>query len=463
MRPDHHEFLIRVPGRLGISKLPRFGELRPAEQLLLLLITDRFEQAQAKVNELDLEADWVSFLQITSRNGLANLISEKLAGVDKLAATGQSAEYLQKSIMLIQRLSASETLHAISFDSSFRQILRWLDRSLSNVMWLKGVSLRHTSYPVPEQRFCSDFDVLVQQPALGPVLKELISRDFDFIKASPGFCNQLGLGPVRGLSDLVCVPSPHLVPRAVGTLTHSAHPEVDLKLTPLDRGLRLIEEERFWAEKELVKRSHLEFYAPSKIDHLIICGVNCAKDGFQSWKSFYDVHLLASSMHGTEWSELVRRCKVEGVSTDLWLCLSQSRETLATPIPDEILNDLSPNKRVWLRRILHCTGNYEFSWNSNSLPGLFLNALSADDLSRKMQIIGQCLYPDDSFIHAYYRQTTLLLQNSVFLARFVHSWLLFLPAIIIRSTLGRLLWGRQQQYAQISDDKYLPVGMKQIH
>ncbi|HEY9772521.1 MAG TPA: nucleotidyltransferase family protein [Planktothrix sp.] len=449
MSLSYRDFFIRYAGQAKVFRLPKFSDLRFGERFFLYLLSGDLTSAQNSAELLRDSDGWAHFVEIAALNGFCTLIAERLVQIRPAFAT-QPSDF-EKSVRVLQRLSMSEIVQASAFDDAFSYLLNRHKDQLRSIIWCKGSVLRQTIYSAPEHRMCNDFDLYVAPDSLQAVLATFLQSGFELIKHVPAFCNQLGVGPVSDLSDLLLVPTNDLVSRSAMTLCHPTYPDVDIKLTPLDRGLRLREEERFRSTCDQIELYGYNVSLPNKADHMLVCAINCVKDGLASWKSLYDVHLMAAHLAGEDWRDVVRRAEIEGLSTDLWICFSYAHEMLSTPIPDDVLQKMSPKRRVALRKLLHLSTSYEFSWNTNSLFGLCGNAIAADDMARKLQVIRSLFAPSREFLRAYYAERVPVNLRTPFILYFLHLAVVIMPSPLIRRTLGDSLWPLATQYVALEN------------
>ena len=95
------------------------------------------------------------------------------------------------------------------------------------------------------------------------------------------------------------------------------------------------------------------FLVPTRLGHLLFVAVHAARHAFGRWIWLLDIHRLLTSAP-LDWGELVRSAHQLRVSRTLYAGLAAARELLRTPVPKEVLSELSPGpvRRQLLHRSL---------------------------------------------------------------------------------------------------------------
>jgi hypothetical protein len=95
------------------------------------------------------------------------------------------------------------------------------------------------------------------------------------------------------------------------------------------------------------------FLAPTRLGHLLFVAVHAARHALGRWIWLLDIHRLVTSAP-LDWDELVRSAHQLRVSRAIYAGLAAARELLRTPVPKEVLSELSPGpvRRQLLHRSL---------------------------------------------------------------------------------------------------------------
>ena len=92
------------------------------------------------------------------------------------------------------------------------------------------------------------------------------------------------------------------------------------------------------------------YVVPTRLGHLIFVAVHAARHAFGRWIWLLDIHRLLTSAP-LDWGELVRAARELRVSRAVYAGLAAARELLRTPVPREVLSELSPG--LVRRQLLH--------------------------------------------------------------------------------------------------------------
>ncbi|HEY9732633.1 MAG TPA: nucleotidyltransferase family protein [Drouetiella sp.] len=390
------------------------------------------------------------FMNLVNQNELAGYILESiyLLGLESVfrARTINDGGSPADVFSLISRHAALEAIKFEKFDNKFVKFLDLTKALQAQLVWLKGIVTSRTCYTEPSQRLSGDFDCFLDSQFAHELHEILYEDGFRIIGADNGFCNQLGVGPVVSLDNLFLVPEDQFVPSAVMGYFKNRCPILDVKFNPLDRGLKMIELERFKSECTLVNWRGRQFLAPSLIDQLIIALTHLEKDRFLGWKQLLDIKLIAEKINETpdSWSEFVRRCRVEGVSTACCAGLSLAQDRLGLSGVEKVIAETNVAGQGISRRLFSFTVTPLFYWNTSSLPMLFANAALADDSPRKTAVLRRSFVPRKDFLANYYFGKQNLNPLEYSLGLLLHWLVLFLPGGLIRRTFGPRLWKGKQ-------------------
>ncbi len=345
-------------------------------------------------------------------------------------------------IKRIREKAAQATLDYQTKSNQLLQLIDFFDQLIGHVVWLKGTSLSRSLYRQGDHRVSLDFDFVVDDAAKDLLLRCLQDNGFVPIWHEPGYCHQYGVGPVGSFARLALTPTSENEGCHNLSLKRPGWPMIDLKMHPLDTGLKMKELDRFFLEASKINYSNITLLAPSTIDHLMISLLHFHKHGFCGWGWLYDIQLLATKLgeKPEQWSEFVRRCQYEGIQTSASMGLEAAKYHLSTTIPEDVLRQL----RTWQAKLVPggvmLATSTEFVWNCNSLPMLLLNALVMGSSQRKMRVLFLSLFPSRQFLSQYYADGKSIVWHNYLLCLVLHWLLLFLPAGLIRRTYGRYIW-----------------------
>jgi hypothetical protein len=95
------------------------------------------------------------------------------------------------------------------------------------------------------------------------------------------------------------------------------------------------------------------FSTPTHLGHLLFVALHAARHAFGRWIWLLDIHRLSTSAP-LDWRALVRSAHALRVSRPVYAGLASARELLRTPVPKEVLSELSPGpvRRQLLHRSL---------------------------------------------------------------------------------------------------------------
>ncbi|HEY9713102.1 MAG TPA: nucleotidyltransferase family protein [Chroococcales cyanobacterium] len=433
------DFLIRQGGNSSsIYKLKPTNQLAIEEQLLCAMLRNDRELSLALINKHDVKQWQPRLLHLVERNGLASAICES---VYELRLNDTISDLLQQ----LRELSSVELVGFERFDAQFLRFLDHISASQSKTIWYKGIALARSVYG-DRLRLSGDFDFIVQIDQLPGLLQALQSCGYEPVLNDTGFCNQLGVGPTNKIEQLFLVPASDFVPSAAIGLSKATWPVIDMKFNPLDRGIKMVELDRFFSECLPIKWKNRIFLAPGHIDHLMICLVHFEKDRFQGWKWLVDIDMLIDQVNKIPqgWTEFVRRVKLEGVQPAVWGGLTLAVERLGSAVPSSVLSEITPLHTGAFGKLALFTVTPLFYWNTSSLPVLLINALVMDDSTRKLKLLVQSALPSKQFLSDYYWQSGQLNAATFLLCLFIHWLVICLPGGVVRHTFGRVLWADQK-------------------
>ena len=326
-------------------------------------------------------------------------------------------------------------------DEEFKRLVHRFERAHLPVVWLKGTSLSRTLYEVPYERASSDFDILARSADVAAVCGVLAEAGYDQILDSPAFCPQLGVGPIAPLEALLAQPSDEATACGVLAFNKQGSAIVEVKVDPLERGLKMKEAERFFRDTVTVQWDEVEFRAPSTIDHVLLLFAHLHKDGFAGWRNLLDLYVLLPELGKAERHELLRRIDVEAMHSSAFASLALLHDWLGLDAAAELLDAMRFPRDAWSKLLLY-TVPVQFVWNSTNLFFLFLNAQVHGDSERKRAFLHKLKSPTDSFMRTYYG-------NSVFPPLLLHQLVLLLPAGVVRRTFGKMIkaWSPSAQGA----------------
>lgn len=426
---------------MQLFKLKRHDKLPPAERLLASLLCR--DQERFKSCAYLLKSHNAEFIDLLLEHNLVSIVFHELTIRGAVSIFKDLKEASLFSIMNnLRQKSAIETIAYHRFDEKFTRFISRIGELQDALIWLKGIVTSRTLFPPEITRISSDFDFFVL-PGKARQLEEAVNAaGYNRIYHDAGCCNQLGVGPTFGIEQAFFTPAPEMVPSAVVGFENDGWPMVDVKFNPLDRGLRMVEIDRFISNAILIKWNGIEFKAPDLLDQLMITLTHYEKDRFESWKSLVDIGVLVEKIgeNPEQWAEFVRRCKVEGIQTSCWAALFLATERLSLQNVDEVLTALAPSQINMAKKLFFFTVTALFYWNTSSLPMLVLNAAVADDSSRKVDALKKSIFPSKEFLSQYYAGGRSLSSVSAAPAMLAHWAVLFLPGGVVRHTFGKILW-----------------------
>ncbi len=453
---DLAKYWVRYGGSsLEIFRIKKLSELSPAESLLSSLLHGN-DDVSTMLNSLSLESSDF-FVELVKENSLASYVLSQSykSGVD--TQLGELHNSSKETLLSI--LSKQAAWEAVTFERFDNHFVKFLDITADyndRIIWLKGIVTSRTIYGEPSYRLSSDFDCFLEPKFLTEFDALLRANHFTNIAGDAGFCNQLGVGPVNKLADLFLAPSSEFVPSGVIGYQKPKWPILDLKFNPLDRGIRMVELARLIDNSTLVQWRSRIFLAPDLIDQLLVSLVHFEKDRFKGWKQLLDLRLLTEKMNEnpTNWTEFVRRSKVEGIATICWAGLALTHERLKIDIPADILSELTAPKVNIAERLFRFTLTPLFYWNTSSLPMLLASACFSDDRERKANALKSSLLPSKTFLESYYFDGKKFDALQYLIALILHWSVLLLPGGVVRRTFGKFVWkGDEHHRADLLGDE----------
>lgn len=423
---------MRIPDRQ--SKLFFIRDLQHlplGEQLYAALLRDDHETFR-ELHRIATDADLSSWVRMYSTYGFARHAQSVLI------AHGMFQNIPESQRTQLRTFAYQESATQQQSKVTFSKLLKRLGSFVDHVVWIKGAATSTTLYSGDSIRTFSDLDVVVPADKMAAFVEHLYNTDCWPINR-PADCNQLGVGPVSAASDLLLAPAPGFIPTSLIALTSNPWPKIDVKLSPLDRGLQMLEIDRFWNDAETQDCFGQPFLVPSRIDQLICAVHTFAKDRFVSWTTMMDIAQIAKSADSSFWEEFVVRCGRESIENSAWASLVVTGDRLGVPIPNSVLDALAPVDTLY-RRIAAFTSTSCFVWNKGSILALLVNATTSTDCARKLRLLRQAWSPPSEFLTEYYKTRARWKSLSLWSCLAVHRLILLLPAFFIRHTIGSALW-----------------------
>lgn len=440
---------IRAQGfSLAFTQLKPLSELSASERLLAAFLANDYQSVETVLLQESLPTVIPELMLIVQTEGLGALILDRIVEwqvADLLDPQLLESEQIRTFISVISKFSRTQTGSQMNLEGRFASLLELIgEEQLEHMLWTKGIHLSRTIYGRPELRPVGDIDVIVHPAAMNSFLRTLEKAGFRPFEG-PEFCNQTGVGPTSQSDDSFLTPVPELIPASALSLGRPDYPMIDVKIGPLDRGVQVVELDRFFASAENGSCRGFRYRAPAKSDHLMIMLRNLDKDRFVNWKTLLDVHLLAQRLSSADWRNFVAACMTESIGHSAWLGLSVAADRLKTNIPDFVLDQLSPSASGFAGRYLSFTISPAFVWNTTSLPMLLLNANVSDDRQRKLKLLRKAMFPPTEFLKRYYAKNAGELTAAGYAKLILLHWLvLLLPGGVVRRTFGRLVWPKSR-------------------
>jgi hypothetical protein len=420
---------------LKIKRIGKLNELSAGEQLLAAVLRADSETAALLLGDSTKETSIATFMLLVREWSLSCLVLDRLYGLELVKAFGD------QHCAQLRHDAAKEMVLKRTMDQVLADILTILKPVKDRLVWVKGVSLSRTVYDDALHRGYGDYDLVIHPSALAETIGLLEQHSFHRRITDPGSCNQFGVGPIESPMDMFIAPDCEWTPPSSLIFRRYSEPALDIKVSPLDRGVRMCELDRLFAEATKLSCLGKQFLAPSLVDHLMISLHTLMKDRFRSWKTLLDVHLLCSQVAKEPhlWDVLVERCHKESIQSTAWAGLLLSADRLGTVIPHSVIERLAPGKNN-LRHAGEFLASPYFVWNATSLPMLLLNAAAATDRRRKLALLSKSLMPPREFLLQYYRGIAGPSSVSMLMALWLHWIVVLLPGGLIRRTFGHWVW-----------------------
>jgi len=416
----------------------------PAHRLIGALLKSNRDAAISSLKEVASQTRFVDqFFTEFFWSNLPVLIYQRICELELLPAleplrisTGQTL------LSAIREKVVTSNFDYQTHGSKLLQLIELLDDLGKHVVWLKGTVLSRTLYEQENHRLSIDFDFVVDQAYKNQVLARLEANHFVPVWSEPGYCHQVGVGPVDSLDALFQTPHEELEGCHNLTLRREKWPELELKFNPLDTGMRMKELPRFFKGAQDMSWRARTLRAPDEIDHLLISLLHFHKHGFCGWGWLYDIHLLTRKISEAPpcWDEFLRRCRLEGIETSAWQGFVIATERLDSPVPAHVMTAVKPRPALFLHPRVLASVSTEFIWNCNSLPMLVSNALIIGDRKRKLETLTASFFPAISFLSAYYAGNGRIYWWNYLPYLFLHWLVLILPGGVIRHTVGPVIW-----------------------
>jgi len=430
------QFWVREHGlTLKINRLRALEDLSLGEQLFAAILRSDAGLASTLLATSSSDQRTAERLMaLVTETGFGSLVLDRLCELELLNLLDASDR------ITLKKIAAEQAARQILLDNTFAALLRLLAPIKTGLVWIKGASLSRTVYTNAQDRQYCDLDLVVHPTRIQAVLDLLERAGFRTV-VDPGFSNQLGVGPVRSHRDYFLAPDSEWIPVSALSLQRDNDQIIDVKVSPLERGIQLLELDRFFADSTARLCQGQQYLAPSLIDHLLICLYNLYKDRFINWKTLFDIDLLAAKLSETPslWITFVQRCKRESVELCAWSGLLLAINRFNTSVPELVLEQLSPFHIIW-HRVTGFTVSPFFVWNATSLPMLVFNAVTSTDRNRKFSLLSRSVCPPADFLSQYYNHGCQLTPVTFVVSLFLHWLVLLLPGGLVRRTLGSRLW-----------------------
>lgn len=423
----------QAPQRL--RRLVRYEHLPPAEQVLWLLLAGSPSMADRVTTTRLTAAQQDALISLINRERLGGYILRGLDDSTLLQRLGQLVNGDFENAL--RRQVYAELGYWERTIGVFASVHKILDGTLSHVVWLKGPGLAATVYPEAHLRQFNDLDIMVLPPAAEDVEEALLKAGF-YSDLSARI--QTRAAPSGNVREVCLQPSAHYACADALVFRKPPNAFVELKLDPLDRGLRMRQVDRLLENSAEVKLAGLTIACPGLQDQLLIACCHFRKDLFYGYRTLLDVHLLVQKLNsiGTDWDEFAKLVEEEGLSDSVWATLGLAIDRLGTPVSQALVNRLRP--RMPGAHLFTYTQSYMFLWNFNSLPALLAQTLLCEDRQRKREALSQALFPNFEFLRAYYAPGLPPNFMTWWLCMILHWFVLLMPSAVIKRTVGLCLW-----------------------
>lgn len=439
-----HKYWVR-PGygrTFSVNQIRTLKQLPVEEQFLAALLSEDRGLAIHLLERFSGDGSAKRFLSVPGADRLSALIYEKIFDLSiQQMLEGVKLDGDERLLDVLSFRSRFEYLRFQKTDDLLVELFDLLKEIFPAPIWIKGPVLARSLYGKPQFRFSVDIDLLLQPGTAADVFNALKSSGFEPIwNVRANECYQLcGIAPVGSVESVMIKPSTafedfhYLIFEKVGW------PFVELKSDHLNRGLRAVEQQRFFSGCKPMLWRGRHFLVPDLLDHLILALVHFHKHGFVGWHWLYDLHLLVSEVdkQPERWVEFVRRCKAEQATVSCWAGLHIARERLQSPVPDSVILELAPASSSPLAVQLTYSINPEFQWNVMSFPMLILNAIFLGDMNRKIAVLRECIVPSREFLDRYYEPVLHASKIPHSLLIVLHWLMLLLPGGVARRLFGR--------------------------
>lgn len=379
---------------------------------------------------------------------LARIEQERLAGY--ISAQLQKTRFVSLRNCVsddfrarLRRMSAEESGYLDAYVQRFGRLYETVKNVQGKILVLKGPALATLVYPIPEMRVSGDIDLLVSSEALMETEAALLAAGyFSDLEARI----QTGAAPASTMAE-VCLQPGDLFVCCDGLVFRSEFGEfVELKIDPLDRGLKMPGLSKVFENAITVDVFGLSVNCPNLEDQLLIACCNLQKDLFNDTRRMLDIHLIVEQLNRQHyaWEKLVDRARREFLEPSVWIALAVTCDRLATKLDEKSMNDLRPKglRGRWLTYTL----NYIYIWNYNSLPMLLAQTFFSSERARRQKALVDAMFPSRQFLSAYYfsgQENDGIFQY--FFAILLHWFVLLMPSAIIKRTVGLFLWREKRK------------------
>lgn len=427
------KFWISKPGkRISFAKMPLALPSKPDLLFAAILRSDEeriknFAPSEMPASELE------SVVRAITTTRFATMV------FDTLSENGSISQFPHTFRQELSRMSYRESATRFRADQLFAKFLDVTANYGNDILILKGAGLSRTAYTRPAYRNYSDLDILIRANRTAEVVTALESIGFKRLNI-PSDCNQVGAGPIAQVTDLLLSPHPLFVPAALTSLMKENWPVIDVKISPIDRGIQLRNIEQFFDTCVEANFQGRKFFVPDAVSHLMVSLHTLAKDGFDNWRTLYDIHVLCRILNQSpsEWERFTMLCHSESLTSIAWGGLTLSKALLESEIPIEVVDSLAPASTV--SHFYAFTRPAKFIWNSTSMPAMLVNALTSRDAGRRVSTLIRSLIPNKDFLMNYYNGGKPLSPVRSCITLLIHWLVLLFPGGVVRNTFGKSMW-----------------------
>jgi len=230
------------------------------------------------------------------------------------------------------------------------------------VIWLKGMALAQTLYPLPEIRPMDDIDLLVPYELGQMAVQEVQGIGYHF-------------PPEHALAGKIPAPETMLYHyHLLGGPSGAVELEIHVRLLADEALLPQQEMNWFWHESEMAGEGQAAFTVlKSEANFLYLCAHTILHHGEFEFRlqRVYDLHLLVSQTR-MDWDLVINQANKFGWNYTVARCLTLIQDYFSTPVPQSVLlacrgyekvdKDFIRARRLqgdghrWETRLLHLSG-----------------------------------------------------------------------------------------------------------